>query len=88
MKDNDYTDLPHPALALGYRSPKKFKSMESRIKNSMKIMARIIAEEGEEYLPIFLRLETELEKEVEKSNALRRVTTLLQFDEKHTGFEP
>jgi len=92
MKDSEHPSvapsLPHPALALGYRPSKQFKSIEDRINNAMKIMARIIAEEGEEYLPIFLRLEEELEKHQRKNNALQRAESLLHSGEKFIGVEP
>ena len=72
------TSLPHPALALGYRSDKQFNNIEERITNAMKIMAQVIVEEGEEYLPIFLRLENELEIYLAKKKSLQNALYLAQ----------
>lgn len=58
--DGDQKEIPHPALCLGYEGAQDFGSLEDRIENSLKIVARIIVDGAEEYLPIFERLEDEL----------------------------
>lgn len=59
--DGDQKEIPHPALCLGYEGVRNFGSLEERIQNSLKILAPIIVDGGEEYLPIFERLEKELQ---------------------------
>ena len=80
MKRNtpNHPDLPHPALALGGRSSTSFTSKEDRLRNALEIMARIIQSEGEEYLPLFLRLEKELKNELLITQALARAAALAQ----------
>lgn len=45
---------------------------EKRIENALRIVANIIAEGEHQYLPIFLRLESELASCKEKTNAIER----------------
>lgn len=71
-------DFPHPALALGYKHPKKFESLEDRIENAMRIMANIVADDGEAYLLIFESLEEDLRQTRSKSDALDRALALSQ----------
>jgi len=71
-----YKHLPHPALTLGYQSKKEFCSLEERLQNALRIMAKVIAEQGEAYLPIFERLEEELEAHRSKKGALQRALAL------------
>lgn len=63
---------PHPALKLGYVAPRTFSSTTARIENAMRIVAYLIADQGEHYLPIFQRLERELEAHHMKEGSLRR----------------
>lgn len=64
--------IPHPALVLGYAPSKKFDSISDRIENSMCIIAALIVEEGDVYLPVFQRLEDELEAHKKREASLRR----------------
>lgn len=69
-------ELPHPALALGYREEPQFDRMVERIENAMHVVAEVIANHGAEYLPIFERLERELEEHRARENALERALNL------------
>jgi len=68
--------LSEPALILRAQSQPDYKSMDERIENAMRIMANVIVNEGEEYLPIFERLEIERDKLRLKNDALERVLAL------------
>jgi hypothetical protein len=78
--DQAMEPIPHPALKLGYVSPKKFNCMMRRIENSMRIVASLIAAEGDVYLPIFQRLENELSEHKLKEKSLRRALEISQKD--------
>jgi len=67
---------PHPALMMGGRSKRKFSSLEEEIEEAMKVMASIIADDGQEYLPVFERLEQELKKCRTKNGVLQRALKL------------
>ena len=71
---------PHPALALGYMGKRKFKTPRQRIENAMHIIATIIANDGDIYLPIFQRLEKELDAHQEKEKSLKRALEISKGD--------
>ncbi|MBB5353697.1 hypothetical protein HNR46_003958 [Haloferula luteola] len=72
--------LPHPCLALGYRSGTQSNTTTARIENAISVMARLIAEEGELFLPIFRRLEQELDERRDQEGALRRALSIAAKD--------
>lgn len=69
---DDSPDLPHPSLALGYSDKKKSKSTIERIQNAMYIIANLVVEGDQKLLPLFQRLESELEKQKNKARSLER----------------
>jgi len=72
-KSNDSTGfMPVPELAEATRRRMERPVDQGRIERSLRILAQIVAEGDHRYLPIFVRLERELELWVEKSDALRR----------------
>ena len=76
LKNAELSEVPpHPVLSLGHRQ-RHFKNLEERIRNSMHIIANLIAAEGKEYLPIFQRLEEELANEIEAKESLKRALFL------------
>jgi len=75
--DDQHLELPHPALALGYQPLEDHQQLESRILKAMKIMANIIKTHGDVYLPLFLRLEQELEQHRSKKFAMKRVASFM-----------
>ena len=68
----DTIDLPHPALAIGYKSGLRTGLDIVRLENALRIAADVVAEEGEAYLPIFERIERELHERKLKEEALCR----------------
>lgn len=79
--DTDFsTSLPppHPALSLGYKPSRQSEDLEERIQNALKIVAQIISTEGEDYLPIFQRLEKELIAHQANKKSLQRALFLCE----------
>ena len=72
----DTIDLPHPALAIGYKSGLRTGLDIVRLENALRIAADVVAEEGEAYLPIFERIERELHERKLKEEALCRARTI------------
>lgn len=77
-ESNDRITPPSPPLALGYKKTSKFKNRADEIEDALIIIASIVAEFGEAYLPIFERLESELNNEKEKSSAIERALKISQ----------
>ena len=71
------TEMPkvHPALNLGYQSFPETSYLE-RLERGLQKSAQIVALFGEDYLPIFKRIEYELEKEKTKQRDLKRAIDL------------
>ena len=69
-------DLPHPALALNYQSAPLPDSETERIEHALKLIADIVADDGEEYLSIFERLENELAERQVRDAALKRALSM------------
>lgn len=57
----------------------------SQIKKAYYQAAKIVAQHGDKYLPIFERLENEYKDRKDKIEALNRA---IKIAEKHTEFEP
>jgi hypothetical protein len=69
--------LPHAALALGYKQRSEKITLQ-RIDSAIHVVAKLIAEGGHEYIPIFERLEEEKEKMIEMEALVRRAKALSQ----------
>jgi hypothetical protein len=69
---------PHPALCLGYAGFRNSAPLEERIRSALKVMARIVVNGGEEYLPIVERLEEELKNLRKKQGTLERLKRYLE----------
>lgn len=79
MKSLDFetlqSDIPRSIL-LGNRKQSAFESREEMISDALHTVAGFIAELGDEYLPIFDRLECALEDEKRKQATLNRARIL------------
>ena len=69
--------VPHEALVLGYR-PNTCRNIENRIKRGMVTIAFLISEGYKEYIPLFKRLEDELERHQMERSAIKRALELSQ----------
>ncbi|MCH6256799.1 hypothetical protein MLD52_09595 [Puniceicoccaceae bacterium K14] len=69
--------LPHPSLALGYSSKHQTNTIK-RIRNAILIIANLIANGEEKLLPLFQRLEQELENQIEEKEALKRAIKICE----------
>lgn len=74
----DDQEIPHPALCLGYVGSESSASPEDRILSALKVLARIVVNGGEEYLPIVERLEEELKNLRIKQGTLERLKGYLE----------
>ena len=81
-RDNVTPDLPHIALALGYRKDVHHPINEERLQKALRVAAQVVVRYGEDYLPIFERLETEL------ANLRIRSMTLLRAEQIAAGKLP
>lgn len=72
----DELPLPHPALALGHDQSTSCVITTDRIERAMVTVAGFVAEDGERYLPVFRRLERELDERNEVEQALRRALSM------------
>lgn len=70
-------EMAPPEFRLGSMPVRSASRTENRILGAIRIVATLV-ETDEGYLPIFLRLESELKKEREKTAALQRVRAYSQ----------
>lgn len=79
-EDSNTPVLPHVSLALGYSAEKRDKCTIERIRNAMYVVAKLIAGGEQELIPLFQRLEKELEKQKDMEFALERA---IDFSERN-----
>ena len=68
--------FPHPSLALGYKKQQEFHTALERLEYGAQLLAEIIADDGQQFWPIFERLEQEIEKRKAQDSVLKRALAL------------